>query len=107
MTDTMHLLDLLRERSYEPQEDAPPREGWFDKPYPSGTLRMVLTADEAQLIAFDAHMCVEWDARFPVGVPLPVILAALTAAEREYAAAAWTTNASATASSSGSCRSHL
>lgn len=83
MRDSMHILDQLRERGYEPQDEAREGEGWFDRRYPDAALRVVLSDDELVLFAFDRYMCVTWDASFRDGTPAAVILAALDAAERE------------------------
>jgi hypothetical protein len=81
MTSAMDVLDALRQRGYEPRDDAALGEGWFDRCLGDATLRVILTDDEVHLCAFDKYMALEWDARFPCGCPAAVILAALSAAE--------------------------
>ena len=83
MPDSMHLLEVLQNRGYQPHDNAAPGEGWFDRRYPSSTLRVVLglTSNETTIVLFAAHMAQEWRARFDGGTPSPVILAALRAAE--------------------------
>lgn len=85
MRDSMHILDQLRQRGYEPQDEARDGEGWYDRHYPNAnaTLRVVLTNDEVTLYAFTGRMVLEWEARFPDGCPAAVILAALSAAEHD------------------------
>lgn len=86
MRDSMHILDQLRQRGYEPREhprDGQPFEEWFDRKYPGATLRVVISDDGLALFSFDPAMCMEWDARFADGTPATLVLAALDAAERE------------------------
>jgi hypothetical protein len=84
MIDSMHVLDVLRERGYVPQDDAAPGEGWFDLTTPGGmTVRAVLSQSErwAWVHLFSGQGVV-WSARFS-GAPGAVLLATLDAAERE------------------------
>ena len=83
MRDSMHILDQLRERGYEPQEDSGNGEQHFDRHCPDAVLRVILSDDPVRLVAFDRVAVLQWSARFTNGTPSSVILAALDAAERE------------------------
>ena len=92
MLDSMHMLDVLRERGYTPQDDAPPPEGWFDLvatgPAGQASVRAVLTSEDGcEIHVFNRYGACAWSARF-LGAPGTVFDAALQAAEREVYEAA-------------------
>ena len=87
MIDSMHVLDVLRERGYVPQDDADAGKGWgelwFDHRFGAATVRAVLTPeDENEVYLFTGPMVCEWSVRFS-GAPGAVFLATLDAAEHE------------------------
>ncbi len=83
MIDSMHVLDVLRERGYVPQDDADAGEGWFDLTAGRATVRAVLTPEDGnEVYLFTGPMVCEWSVRF-YGAPGAVFLATLDAAERE------------------------
>ena len=87
---TTNLLDHLQEQGYEPQDTTSTEGEWFDLTVSgTGTVRVCLYPDDgysARIIALDATMACEWDAKFDPNVPDAVILATVEAAEWHLAA---------------------
>ena len=83
MIDSMHVLDVLRQRGYVPQDDADAGEGWFDLTAGRVTVRAILTEDgDAEIHLFTGPFVCQWSVRLS-GAPGAVFLATLDAAERE------------------------
>lgn len=84
MIDSMHVLDVLRERGYEPH-DVPGRqaETWFDLHVSGTRVRAILTPERGcQIHLFRDGWALAWSVRFD-GAPGAVFLATLDAAEAE------------------------
>jgi hypothetical protein len=83
MRDSMHLLEFLQRRGYEPQDDAAAGEGWFDRRCSQARLRVILAEDAATVVMFSPPMVRLWAARYDDGTPAEIIVAALRAAEHQ------------------------
>lgn len=87
MRDSMHILDVLRERDYEPQEDAKPDEAWLDHKTADGSggsVRVVMNDSEVIVFQFDRYGVHQWEATFSDGAPSALIITAIKAAEAGY-----------------------
>jgi len=84
----MHVLDVLRQRGYIPQDDPDESEAWYDLRQETAgsrhTVRAILHDEgEAHVLLFAGPYIAEWQAHFTPGTPGPVFLAVLDAAEKE------------------------
>jgi hypothetical protein len=76
------LIDVLSERGYEPDEDAPDFCRADLVTSGLGSVRVVI-ADDVEVCAFDRYMNLRWSARLGNAAPLAAMAGVMDAAERD------------------------